>query len=53
MFELKMFPNQSMLPPMLPPGMHHSPGLGPSQTMMTEIALNKVRNEQDKLNEAV
>jgi len=52
MFELKMFPNQSMLPPMLPPGMHHSP-LGPSQTMMTEIALNKVRNEQDKLNEAV
>ena len=47
MFELKCFPglapNLPMPPPILPP----------SQTMMTEIALNKVRNEQDKLNEAV
>ena len=45
-----MFPNLAN-PGILPPPIIPPPG--PSQTMMTEIALNKVRDEQDKLNEAV
>merc|ERR1711970_767858 len=52
MMELKMFPNlpPAMLGsnPLMPP-----PGIVGREAMMTEIALNKVRTEQDKLNQAV